>query len=145
MEKATWGKTQQLSWDRAYDKDGNLCFIGYYDAGNAAYAGYMKKILTVEERKQLFKRVENPREEMLEDVFELGLGILALAMRYPSKFPNWPDVKTLNACIRGLERSFYRYAVSESIESITAPSPRKRSQPKKNPEVDPYISESPEP
>ena len=50
---AGWGKAKQLAWDRAYDKDGELCYICYYDAGNSAYAGFMKSILTPEGRSGL--------------------------------------------------------------------------------------------
>ena len=39
LDFPVWGKAKQLTWDRAYDKLGNLCYIAYYDAGNAAYAG----------------------------------------------------------------------------------------------------------
>ena len=48
IEYAGWGKAKQLAWDRAYDKDGELCYICYYDAGNSVYAGFMKSILTPE-------------------------------------------------------------------------------------------------
>ena len=41
IEYAGWGKAKQLAWDRAYDKDGELCYICYYDAGNFVYAGFM--------------------------------------------------------------------------------------------------------
>ena len=39
MRSSIRAKAKQLSWDRAYDSEDNLCVIGYYDAGNAAYAG----------------------------------------------------------------------------------------------------------
>ncbi|CAE7480865.1 unnamed protein product [Symbiodinium sp. CCMP2456] len=49
---ASWGKARQLAWDRAQDAQNNLCFIAYYDAGNAAYAGFMKTLLTPQERER---------------------------------------------------------------------------------------------
>ena len=35
VEYAAWGKAKQLAWDRACDKDGNLCNVCYDDAGNS--------------------------------------------------------------------------------------------------------------
>ena len=101
-------------------------------AGNSAYAGHMKRIYSAEDRRELFHNVTNPKEELLGDVFELALGMLTLAMRHPEKFNNWGTFQDMNACIHGLERSFYRYCASESIELITADTPRKRSPPRKN-------------
>ena len=82
IEYAGWGKTKQLAWDRAYDKDGELCYICYYDAGNSVYAGFMKSILTPEDRRELYNSVADPREELLGDTLELALGILTLAQDY---------------------------------------------------------------
>ena len=62
---AAWGKAKQLSWDGAYDKDNDMCFIGYYDAGNSAYAGYMKRIFSVEDSRELFYNVTNIQKELL--------------------------------------------------------------------------------
>eukprot|EP00439_Symbiodinium_sp_Y106_P076069 s445_g15.t1 len=58
VEYAAWGKAKQLAWDRAYDKDGELCYICYY-------AGFMKVLLTPEERRELYNGVSSPREELL--------------------------------------------------------------------------------
>ena len=117
--------------NRAYDKDNDLCFIGFDDAGNSAYAGYMKRKFSAEDRRELFHNVTNPKWELLGDVFELALGMLTLAMRHPEKFSSWGTYQDMNACIQGLEMSFYRYCASESVELITAETPRKRSPPKK--------------
>ena len=103
-----WRKAKQLTWDRAYDALGNLCFVAYYDAGNAAYAGFMKTLLSPEERVQLFRGSENPLEELLGDVFELALGMLTFALR-------WRGVDTINACINGLERFFSRYSPERAL------------------------------
>ena len=35
-EYAGRGKAKQLGWDRAYNSEGDLCYICYYDGGNAA-------------------------------------------------------------------------------------------------------------
>ncbi|CAE7562288.1 unnamed protein product, partial [Symbiodinium microadriaticum] len=53
-------------------------------------------------------------------------------MRYPNHFPNWGGLEGANACVRRIERSFFRYASAEAIELITVDSPRKRTPPKKN-------------
>ena len=54
IEYAGCGRAKQLAWDRAYDASGNLCYICYYDAGNSVYAGFMKSILTPEDRRELY-------------------------------------------------------------------------------------------
>ena len=110
-----WRKAKQLTWDRAYDALGNLCFIAYYDAGNAAHAGFMKTLLSPEERVQLFRGSENPLEELLGDVFELALGMLTFALRWPDLFDRWGGVDTINACINGLERCFSRYSPERAL------------------------------
>ena len=53
IEYTGCGRAKQLAWDRAYDESGNLCYICYYDAGNSVYAGFMKSILTPEDRREL--------------------------------------------------------------------------------------------
>ena len=140
IEYAGWGKAKQLAWDRAYDKDGELCYICYYDAGNSVYAGFMKSILTPEDRRELYNSVADPREELLGDTLELALGILTLATRLPSRFINWGGSEGANACARGLERSIWRYAAAEAIELITAETPRKRSPPRRGEEIINFIS-----
>ncbi|OLP83789.1 hypothetical protein AK812_SmicGene35402 [Symbiodinium microadriaticum] len=49
-------------------------------------------------------------------------------LRHPEKFNNWGTFQDMNACIHGLERSFYRYCASESIELITADTPSQTAQ-----------------
>ena len=66
----------------------NFCYICYYDAGNSVYAGFMKSILTPEDRRDLYNGVTDPREELLGDTLELALGILTLAGRFPNHFIN---------------------------------------------------------
>ena len=62
IEYAGWGKAKQLAWDRAPNKDGELCYICYYDAGNSVYAGFVRSILTPEDRRELYNGVTDPRE-----------------------------------------------------------------------------------
>ena len=131
VEYAGCGRAKQLAWDRAYDENGDLCYICYYDAGNSVYAGFMKAILTPEERRELYHGVTNPREELLGDTLELALGILTMAVRYPNHFINWNGSEEANACVRGIERSVWRYAAAEAIELLTADQPRKRSPPRR--------------
>ena len=80
IDYASWGKVKQLAWDRAYDSQNNLCFIAYYDARNAAYAGFMRTLLTPQEREELFRGSENPAEELWGDVLELSLGLLTFGL-----------------------------------------------------------------
>ena len=129
-----------MAWDRAYDKDGEPCYICYYDVGNSVYAGFMKSILTPEDRRELYNGVTDPREELPGDTLELALGILTLAARFPNHFTNWGGSEGANACVRGLERSIWRYAAAEAIELITADSPRKRSTPKRDEEIVNFIN-----
>ena len=82
-------KPKQLAWDRAYDANGNLCYLCYYDARNSVYAGFMKSILTPEDRRELYNGVTDPRDELLGDTLELALGILRMAIRFPNHFINW--------------------------------------------------------
>ena len=141
-EYAGWGKAKQFAWDRAPNKDGELCYICYYDAGNTVYAGFVRSILTPEDRRELYNGVTDPREEVLGDTLELVLGVLTLATRYPSHFINWGGSEDANACARDLERSIWRYAAAEAIELITADQPRARTRPKQDAEVTAYISNS---
>ena len=136
-----WGRAKQLSWDRTYDQAGHLCYIAYYDAGNAAYAGFIKTLLSPQERIELFRGNENPHEELLGDVFELTLGLLTVAIRFPGLFDRWGDVETINACINGLEKCFIRYSARESITLITARTPKKRKPAKADPEIEKEVRE----
>ena len=77
----------------------------------------------------------DPKEELFGDAFELALGFLTLAHRFNRYFPNWPDAKTIRACISGLEKSFYRYAAGGRGTN------RRRNPPKKSHEADRYISD----
>ena len=139
IEYAGCGRAKQLAWDRAYDESGDLYYICYYDAGNSVYAGFMKSILTPEDRRELYHGVTNPREELLGDTLELALGILTMAIRYPNYFINWRGSDGANACVRGIERSVWRYAAAEAIELLTAEHPRKRSPPRRDETIEGYI------
>ena len=139
IEYAGCGKAKQLAWDRAYDASNNLCYICYYDAGNSVYAGFMKSILKPEDRRELYFGVTDPREELLGDTLELALGILTMAIRYPKHFINWGGSDGANACVRGIERSIWRYAAAEAIELLTADQPRRRSPPRRDEDVENYL------
>ncbi|CAE7749115.1 unnamed protein product [Symbiodinium sp. CCMP2456] len=115
---SSWGKAiKQLAWGRAYDAQNNLCFVAYYDAGNAAYAGFVKTLLTPQEREEVFRGSENPAEELLGDVFELSLGLLTFGVRYPFLFRKWGSQRDIKPCIYGIERD---EAVKRDVEEIVA-------------------------
>ena len=136
-----WNKAKQLTWDRAYDEEGNLCFIAYYDAGNAAYAGFLKTLLTPQERVELFRGSENPLEELLGDVFEIILGMLTFALRFPELFTRWGGPDTINACINGLESCYSRYAAKDSLMLLISGYPRKRKPAKADPDIEQQVQE----
>ena len=95
--------------------------------------------LTPEDRRELYFGITDPREELLGDTSELALGILTMAIRYPNHFINWSGSDGANACVRGLERSIWRYAAAEAIELLTADQPRRRSPPRRDEDVENYI------
>ena len=115
--------------------------IAYYDAGNAAYAGFIKTLLSPQERVELFRGSENPLEQLLGDVFELALGMLTFALRFPGLFDRWGQVEDINACINGFERCFGRYSAIESLALITSGNPRKRQPAKADPEIEKDVQE----
>ena len=141
MDFPIWGKAKQLTRDRAYDEEGSLCFIAYHDAGNAAYAGFLKALLSPQERVDLFRGSENPLEELLGDVFEHALGMLTFALRWPELFDRWGDVDTINACINGFEGCFTRYAAKESLLLINSGYPRKRKPAKAVPAIERQVQD----
>ena len=96
----------------------------------------MKTLLSPEERVQLFRGSENPLEELLGDVFELALGMLTFALRWPDLFDRWGGVDTINACINGLERCFSRYSARESLMLLTSGYPKKRKPAKADPDIE---------
>ena len=115
-----WGRTKQLSWDRAYGQAGHLCYIAYYDAGNAAYAGFIKTLLSPQERIELFRGTANPHEDLLGGVFELTLGFLTFAIRFPGLFDRWGDVDTVNAFHQVFcERKHYTHHSKDTKETKT--------------------------
>ena len=46
VEYCQQGRARHLGWGRALSEDGNVCYIAYYDPGNAAYAGFMNCLFT---------------------------------------------------------------------------------------------------
>ncbi|OLQ05655.1 hypothetical protein AK812_SmicGene11166 [Symbiodinium microadriaticum] len=136
-----WNKAKQLTWDRAYDEEGNLCFIAYYDAGNSAYAGFLKTLLSPQERVELFRASENPLEVLLGDVFEIALGMLTVALRFPGLFSRWRDVDDINACINGLETCYSRYAAKDSMMLFNSGYPRKRKPAKADLNIEQQVQE----
>ena len=96
-------------------------------------------LVTPQERVELFRGSDNPREELLGDVFERALGMLML--RWPGLFDRWGGTSTINACINGLERCFARYSARESITLITSISPRKRKPATADPEIEKDVQE----
>ena len=80
----------------------------------------MRALLSPTELQQLFGST-NVKEELLGDILEFALGILTIATRYPQHFVNWGGPETTNACVRGIERSFWVYANIENIKLVTRP------------------------
>ena len=66
----------------------------------------MKALLSPEERREHYNGVSSPREELREDTLELALGILTLAMKFPSYFINWGGTEGANACVRASKDHF---------------------------------------
>ena len=62
-----------------------------------------------------------------------------MAIRYPTHFITWAGSDGANACVRGIERSIWRYAAAEAIELLTAEQPRKRSPPRRDEDIENYI------
>ena len=62
----------------------------------------------------------DPSEELLGDIIEIATGLLVVALRFPDMFPKWGAKHVIEACLRGIERSFHRYAAVESITLFPA-------------------------
>ena len=131
VEYTELGKARCLSWNLAMTQDHITCVMPMYDPGNAAYAGHMKCLFSDEEIREMFYDNANPPAEILGDVFEIAIGMMAMALRNPDLYKRWGHANDHLSCLRGLERSFYRYAAAESI-SIMAIENRKRRPPKNN-------------
>ena len=107
------------------------CLLPLYDAGNAAYAGFLHSIFDQDEVKGMYNGNADPAAELMGDTLEVALGILTIACRYPSAFEAWGSYEDHLACLRGIERSFYRFAAAEAVR-ITAVENRKRRPPRAN-------------
>ena len=130
-EYTRWAKGRRLSWDFGYTVDGMACLLPLYDAGNAAYAGFLHSIFDQDEVKGMYNGNADPAAELMGDTLEVALGILTIACRYPSAFEAWGSYEDHLACLRGIERSFYRFAAAEAVR-ITAVENRKRRPPRAN-------------
>ena len=128
IEYCQQGRARHLGWGRALSHTGNVCYIAYYDPGNAAYAGYMNCLFTREEITEMCRGSPDPSEELLGDIIEIATGLLVVALRFPDMFPMWGAKHVIEACLRGIERSFHRYAAVESITLFPTQS-RKRRRP----------------
>ena len=130
-EYTRWAKGRRLSWDFGYTVDGMACLLPLYDASNAAYAGFLHSIFDQDEVKGMYNGNADPAAELMGDTLEVALGILTIACRYPSAFETWGSYEDHLACLRGIERSFYRFAAAEAVR-ITAVENRKRRPPRAN-------------
>ena len=98
-----------------------------YDAGNRAYAGYLRALFTAEEMVEMVQ-TSDPNEELLGDIIEIAMGILMLALKYPNAFSGWMSLEQTNATLRGIERSFLTWQQSEGVEPDR--NRKRRSKPK---------------
>ena len=126
VEYCQQGRAKHLGWERALTYDGDVCYIAYYDPGNAAYAGYMNCLFTRDEITDMCRGSPDPSEELLGDILETAAGLLTVACRFPDLFPMWGGKQEVEACLRGIERSFHRYAAVESITLFPTQSRKKR-------------------
>ena len=93
-----------------------------WDGGNVAYNDYMKTVLTKEEIQSILP--ENASAEYIGDVFEFWLGMLELAIEFPSMFKGWGP--NIDQCLAGLEESFWLFG-SSCRHSETVNTKRNRS------------------
>ena len=93
-----------------------------WDGGNVAYNDYMKTVLTKEEVTSILP--ENATAEYIGDVFEFWLGMLELAIEFPTMFKGWGP--NIDHCLAGLEESFWLFGNS-CRHSETANTKRNRS------------------
>ena len=118
-----------MAWELSKDAQGHTCFLAMYDPGNAAYAGFMHILFAREEVMQMFNGNSDPAAELLGDCVELACGLLHVALRFPEMFPEWGNRNDTLASLRGIERSFHRFAAAEAIV-LAAISNRKRRRPR---------------
>ena len=99
VEYCQQGRAKHLGWERALTYDGDVCYIAYYDAGNAAYAGYMNCLFTRDEITDMCRGSPDPSEELLGDILETAAGLLVVACRFPELFPKWGGKQEVEACL----------------------------------------------
>ena len=128
IEYCQQGRARHLGWGRALSYNGNVCYIAYYDPGNAAYAGFMNCLFSREEITEMCRGSPDPSEELLGDIIEIATGLLVVALRFPGMFPKWGAKHVIEACLRGIERCFHRYTAVESITLFPTQN-RKRRRP----------------
>ena len=124
---AKQGACKQVGWDEALNSGGQMCWLMCYDAGNRAYAGYLRALFTAEEMVEMVQ-TSDPNEELLGDIIEIAMGILMLALKYPNVFSGWMSLEQTNATLRGIERSFLTWQQSEGVEPDR--NRKRRSKPK---------------
>ena len=115
IEYCQQGRAKHLGRERALTHTGDVCYVAYYNPGNAAYAGYINCLFFREEITEMCRGSPDPSEELLGDIIEIATGLLVVALRFPEMFPKWGAKHVIEACLRGIERSFHRCAAVESI------------------------------
>ena len=97
VEYCQQGRAKHLGWGRALTYDREVCYIAYYDPGNAAYAGYMNCLFTKDEITDMCRGSPDPSEELLGDILETATGLLVVACRFPELFPKWGGKQEVEA------------------------------------------------
>ncbi|CAE7452997.1 unnamed protein product, partial [Symbiodinium pilosum] len=92
-------RARHLGWGRALSYNGHVCYVAYYDPGNAAYAGFMNCLFTREEITEMCRGSPDPSEELLGDIIEIATGLLVVALRFPGMFPKWGGKHVIEACL----------------------------------------------
>ena len=105
-----------------------------WDGGNVAYHDYMKTVLTKEEVQSILP--ENATAEYIGDVFEFWLGMLELAIEFPTMFEGWGP--NIDHCLAGLEESFWLFGNS-CRHSETVNTKRNRSRKAVVPQVEDHM------
>ena len=105
-----------------------------WDGGNVAYHDYMRTVLTKEEVQSILP--ENATAEYIGDVFEFWLGMLELAIEFPTMFEGWGP--NIDHCLAGLEESFWLFG-SSCRHSETTNTKRNRSRKAVIPQVEDHM------
>ena len=137
-----WGKAKQLTWDRAYDEEGNLCFIAYHDAGNSAYAGFLKTLLSPQERIDLFRGSENPLEEfclgMSSNLPWACLPSLSVGLNYSTNGGTWTLSTPVSTGMKGASPDMLQRKASRSSTLAIRES---ENQPKQTPAIERQVQD----